>query len=34
VLDDASRALWVLVLVTAPVLGPIAFVVLRPGTRD
>jgi hypothetical protein len=32
-LDDGAKALWALVLVSAPLMGAIAFVVLRPGTR-
>ncbi len=33
-LDEASKALWALVIVSAPVMGALAFVLLRPGTRD
>lgn len=33
-LDDTSKALWALVIVSAPVMGPLAFVALRPGTRE
>lgn len=32
-LDEASTALWALVIVSAPVMGPLAFVLLRPGAR-
>ena len=32
-LDDGSKALWALVIVSAPVMGALAFVVLRPGKR-
>jgi hypothetical protein len=32
-LDEGSRALWALVIVSAPMMGALAFVLLRPGTR-
>ena len=34
VLDDTTRAIWALAIISAPVIGAIAFVIIQPGQRD
>lgn len=32
-IDETSRALWVLAILAVPVMGAVAFAVVKPGTR-
>ena len=33
-LDETTRAIWALAIISVPVLGAIAFVILQPGRAD
>ena len=33
-LDETSRAVWALLIVTIPIMGCVAFAVLQPGRRE
>jgi hypothetical protein len=33
-LDDTPQAIWALAIVTAPIIGAVAFVILQPGRQD
>jgi hypothetical protein len=33
-LDDTTRAIWALAIISAPIIGAVAFVILQPGRRD
>lgn len=33
-LDEATRAIWALAIISVPVIGAVAFVILQPGQRD
>jgi hypothetical protein len=33
-LDETTRALWALAIITVPIMGAIAFVILQPGQRE
>ena len=33
-LDETTRALWALAIISVPIMGAIAFVILQPGQRE
>ena len=33
-LDETPRAIWALAIISAPIIGAVAFVILQPGRRD
>ena len=33
-LDETPRAIWALAIITAPIIGAVAFVILQPGSRE
>jgi hypothetical protein len=33
-LDETTRAIWALAIISVPVIGALAFVILQPGQRD
>ena len=33
-LDETTRALWALAIISVPIMGVIAFVILQPGQRE
>jgi uncharacterized membrane protein YhaH (DUF805 family) len=33
-LDETTRAIWALAIISVPVIGAIAFVILQPGQHD
>jgi hypothetical protein len=33
-LDETTRAIWALAIISVPIIGAIAFVILQPGQRD
>ena len=33
-LDETPRAIWALAIISAPIIGAIAFVILQPGSRE
>jgi hypothetical protein len=33
-LDDTTRAIWALAIISVPILGAIAFVIIQPGRSD
>jgi hypothetical protein len=34
VLDDVTRAIWALALISVPIMGAVAFVIIQPGQRE
>jgi hypothetical protein len=34
VLDDVTRAIWALAIISVPIMGAIAFVIIQPGQRE
>jgi hypothetical protein len=33
-LEETPRAIWALAIISAPIIGAIAFVILQPGSRE
>ena len=33
-LDETPRAIWALAIISAPIIGAVAFVILQPGSRE
>jgi uncharacterized membrane protein YhaH (DUF805 family) len=33
-LDDTTRAIWALAIMSVPILGALAFVIIQPGQRE
>ena len=33
-LDDTTQALWALAIISVPIMGAVAFVILQPGRRE
>jgi hypothetical protein len=33
-LDETTRALWALAIISVPIMGAVAFVILQPGRRE
>ena len=33
-LDETTRALWALAIISVPIMGAVAFVILQPGQRE
>ena len=34
VLDDVTRAIWALAIISVPIMGAVAFVIIQPGQRE
>ena len=33
-LDETPRAIWALAIISVPIIGAVAFVILQPGSRE
>jgi hypothetical protein len=34
VLDEVTRAIWALAIISVPIMGAVAFVIIQPGQRE